>query len=147
MNFNLTVLAFFIGVLLPVQVGVNVELARYIHSPVLAALISFLVGSICLIFSVAFLKTPFPTWVHVISLPSWLWTGGLIGALVVLGSILAGPKIGALALVSLLLAGQLIASIIIDHYGWLGFSIHKMNFQRLLGVILLVGGFLLIHKN
>ena len=147
MNFTLTVLAFFIGVLLPVQVGVNAELARNIHSPVLAALISFLIGSICLIFSAAVLKTPFPTLVDVISLPSWLWTGGLIGALVVLGSILAGPKIGALSLVSLLLAGQLIASIIIDHYGWLGFSFHKMNFQRLLGVILLVGGFLLIHKN
>ena len=147
MSFALAVLAFSIGVLLPVQVGVNVELARHIHSPVLAALISFLVGSICLIFSVAFLKIPFPSWVNMISLPSWLWSGGLIGAFVVLGSILAGPKIGALALVSLLLAGQLIASIIIDHYGWLGFSFHKMNFQRLLGVILLVGGFLLIHKN
>ena len=147
MNFTLTVLAFFIGVLLPVQVGVNAELARHIHSPVLAALISFLVGSICLIFSAAVLKIPFPTWINVISLPSWLWTGGLIGALVVLGSILAGPKIGALALVSLLLAGQLIASIIIDHYGLLGFSIQKMDFQRVLGVILLVGGFLLIRKS
>ena len=147
MNFTLTVLAFFVGVLLPVQVGVNAELARHIHSPVLAALVSFLVGSICLVFSAAVLKSPLPTWNNLISLPSWLWTGGLIGALVVLGSILAGPKIGALALVSLLLAGQLIASIIIDHYGWLGFSFHKMNFQRLLGVVLLVGGFLLIHKN
>ena len=147
MNFTLTVLAFFVGVLLPVQVGVNSELARHIHSPVLAALISFLVGSICLVFSTMILKTPFPNWSNITSLPSWLWTGGLIGALVVLGSILAGPKIGALALVSLLLAGQLIASIIIDHYGLLGFSFHKMNFQRLLGVVLLVGGFLLIHKN
>ena len=147
MSFALAVLAFSIGVLLPVQVGVNVELARHIHSPVLAALISFLVGSICLIFSVAFLKIPFPSWVNMISLPSWLWSGGLIGALVVLGSILAGPKIGALALVSLLLTGQLIASIVIDHFGLLGFSIHKMDFQRFLGIILLVGGFLLIRKS
>ena len=143
----LTVLAFFVGVLLPVQVGVNAELAKHIQSPVLAALISFLVGSIFLMFSAAFLKTSFPTWDNIISLPSWFWTGGLIGALVVLGSILVGPKIGALALVATLLAGQLIASIIIDHYGWLGFSFHKMNFQRLLGVILLVGGFLLIQKS
>ena len=147
MNFTLTVLAFFVGVLLPVQGGVNSELARHIHSPVLAALISFLVGSICLVFSVAVLKTPLPTLGNVISLPSWVWAGGLIGALVVLGSILAGPKIVMLALVSLLLAGQLIASIFIDHYGWLGFSIYKMGFQRLLGVILLVSGFLLICKN
>ena len=147
MTFTFTVLAFFIGVLLPVQVGVNAELARHIHSPVLATLVSFLVGSTCLVFCTVALKTPFPTWVNMISLPSWLWTGGLIGALVVLGSILAGPKIGALALVSLLVTGQLFASIIIDHYGWWGFPIRKMDFQRLLGVMLLISGFLLIRKS
>ena len=147
MNCTLTILAFLIGVLLPVQVGINLELARHIHSSVLAALFSFLVGSICLVFSVGLLKAPLPPWGNLIALPSWLWTGGLIGALVVLGSILAGPKIGSLALVGLLLAGQLIASSVIDHYGWLGFSIHKMNLKRLLGVILLVGGVLLIRKN
>lgn len=133
--------------MLPVQVGVNAELARHINSPVLAALVSFLVGGMCLIMSAAVFKAPLPTWSQVVSLPNWLWGGGLIGALVVLGSILAGPKIGALALVSLLLAGQLIASILIDHFGWLGFSIQKMDVQRLLGVLLLVGGFLLIRKN
>ena len=57
-----------------------------------------------------------------------------------------GTQIGALALVSLLLAGQLVASILIDHYGWLGFPVQKMNIQRLLGVMLLVGGFLLVRK-
>jgi len=147
MNYTLTTLAFFVGVLLPVQVGVNAELARHINSPVLAALVSFLVGGMCLILGAIIFKAPLPTWNHVISLPNWLWGGGLIGALVVLGSIIAGPKIGALALVSLLLAGQLVGSIVIDHYGWLGFAIQKMDFQRLLGVMLLVGGFLLIRKN
>jgi bacterial/archaeal transporter family-2 protein len=71
----------------------------------------------------------------------------MIGAAVVLGSILAGPKIGALALVSLLLAGQLVVSILIDHYGLLGFPIQKINIQRFLGILLLVGGFFFVRKN
>ena len=147
MNFTHTMLAFFIGALLPVQVGINLELARHINSPVLAALVSFLVGGLCLIVSASILKTPFPTWNQVISLPSWIWGGGVIGALIVFGSILAGPKIGALALMSLLLAGQLVTSIIIDHYGWLGFSVQKIDYQRLLGVLLLFVGFMLIRRN
>jgi bacterial/archaeal transporter family-2 protein len=147
MNYTLTTLAFCIGVLLPVQVGVNAELAKYINSPILAALVSFIVGGMCLILGAVIFKAPLPTLSQVTSPPVWLWGGGMIGAAVVLGSILAGPKIGALALVSLLLAGQLVASILIDHYGWLGFSIQKMNIQRLLGVLLLVGGFLLVRKN
>jgi bacterial/archaeal transporter family-2 protein len=147
MNYILTTLAFFLGGLLPIQVGVNAELAKYINSPILAALVSFLVGGVCLILGTLMFKAPFPTLNQVISLPIWLWGGGMIGAAVVLGSILAGPKIGALALVSLLLAGQLVVSILIDHYGWLGFPIQKMNIQRFLGILLLVGGFLLVRKN
>ena len=146
MNLFFSTLAFLIGILLPIQVGINLELARYINSPVLAAFISFLVGGFCLLIGAFAVKAPFPTWNQVVSLPCWTWTGGLIGAIAVLGSIVAGPKIGALVLVSLLLAGQLVASILIDHYGWLGFSVQKIDFQRLLGVVLLVGGFLLIRK-
>ncbi|MFT4578863.1 MAG: transporter family-2 protein [Nitrospinales bacterium] len=146
MNYILTTLAFIVGGLLPIQVGVNAELARYINSPILAALVSFLVGGMCLIIGAAIFKAPLPSLSQVTSLPVWLWGGGMIGAAVVLGSILAGPKIGALALVSLLLAGQLVVSILIDHYGWLGFPVQKMNIQRLLGVLLLVGGFLLVRK-
>jgi bacterial/archaeal transporter family-2 protein len=147
MNYILTTLAFFLGGLLPIQVGVNAELAKYINSPILAALVSFLVGGVCLILGALIFKVPLPTLNQVTSLPTWLWGGGMIGAAVVLGSILAGPKIGALALVSLLLAGQLVVSVLIDHYGWLGFPIQKTNIQRLLGVLLLVGGFLLVRKN
>jgi bacterial/archaeal transporter family-2 protein len=147
MNYIFTTLAFFVGGLLPIQVGVNAELAKYINSPILAALVSFLVGGACLVLGAVIFKTPLPTLNQVTSLPTWLWGGGMIGAAVVLGSILAGPKIGALALVSLLIAGQLVVSILIDHYGWLGFPIQNMNIQRFLGVLLLVGGFLLVQKN
>ena len=147
MNYIFTTLAFFLGGLLPIQVGVNAELAKYINSPILAALVSFLVGGVCLILGALIFKVPLPTLNQVTSLPTWLWGGGMIGAAVVLGSILAGPKIGALALVCLLLAGQLVVSILIDHYGWLGFPIQKMNIQRFLGILLLVGGFLLVRKN
>ncbi len=147
MNYLYTSLAFFVGFLLPVQVGINAELARFVNSPVLAALISFAVGAICLLASVVLLRVPFPAVGPVAAMPVWLWTGGLIGAAVVLGSIIAGPKIGALALVGILLAGQLIASVLIDHFGWLGFPVQKMNAVRLFGVFLLVGGFFLIRRN
>jgi bacterial/archaeal transporter family-2 protein len=147
MNYLYTSLAFFVGFLLPVQVGINAELARFINSPLLAALVSFVVGTLCLSVSAVLLKVPFPAFGKFAVMPAWAWGGGLIGAAVVLGSILAGPKIGALALVGLLLAGQLVASVLMDHFGWFGFPIQKMSEARLLGILLLVGGFLLIRKH
>ena len=147
MNYLYTSLAFFVGFLLPVQVGINAELARFINSPLLAALVSFVVGTLCLSASAVLLKVPFPAFGKFAVMPAWAWGGGLIGAAVVLGSILAGPKIGALALVGLLLTGQLVASVLMDHFGWFGFPIQKMSEARLLGILLLVGGFLLIRKH
>ena len=147
MNYLYLSLAFFVGFLLPVQVGINAELARFVNSPTLAALVSFLVGGLCLLVTVVLLKIPLPAMGSVLAMPLWSWGGGLIGAVVVLGSILAGPKIGALALVGLLLGGQLIASVLMDHFGWFGFPIQKVSGYRLAGIFLLVGGFLLIRKN
>jgi len=147
MYYLYTTLAFFLGFLLPVQVGINSELARFINSPVLAALISFAVGSICLLACIVVLKIPFPALGKAVAIPIWVWGGGIIGAAVVLGSIIVGPKIGALALVGILLAGQLIASVLIDHFGWLGFPIQKINVIRLIGILLLVGGLYLIRRN
>jgi transporter family-2 protein len=147
MNYIYISLAFFVGFLLPVQVGINAELARFVNSPLLAALVSFIVGALCLLASVVFLKVPFPGLGKFAVMPVWVWGGGLIGAVVVLGSILAGPKIGMLALVGLLLAGQLVASVLMDHFGWFGFPIQKMSEARWVGILLLVGGFFLIRKN
>ena len=147
MNYLYTFLALFVGFLLPVQVGINAELARFVNSPLLAALVSFVVGALCLLASVVFLKVSFPGFGKFAVMPVWVWGGGLIGAVVVLGSILAGPKIGMLALVGLLLAGQLVASVLMDHFGWFGFPIQKMSEARWVGILLLVGGFFLIRKN
>ena len=147
MNYLYTSLSFFVGFLLPVQVGINAELARFVNSQLLAALVFFIVGALCLLASVVLLKVPFPAFGKFAVMPVWVWGGGLIGAVVVLGSILAGPKIGMLALVGLLLAGQLVASVLMDHFGWFGFPIQKMSEARWVGMLLLVGGFFLIRKN
>ena len=147
MNYLYISVTLFLGLLLPLQVGINTELARFINSPVLAAFVSFAVGSICLLASAVLLKIPLPAFGQVAAMPVWVWGGGLIGAAGVLGAIIVGPKIGVLALFGTLLIGQLIASLFVDHFGWLGFPIQKMNVGRLFGVLLLVGGFFLIRKN
>jgi bacterial/archaeal transporter family-2 protein len=147
MNYLYMSLAFFVGFLLPVQVGINAELARFVNSSLLAAFVSFLVGGLFLLISIVLLRVPFPAMGSISAVPVLNWGGGLIGAAVVLGSIIAGPKIGALALVGLLLVGQLIASVLMDHFGWFGFPIQKLDGIRVAGIFLLVGGFLLIRKN
>ena len=139
-------LALAVGVLLPIQVGINAELARRISSPITASFFSFTVGTIGLLICVWIARVPWPGWNTVTTFPAWLWLGGLIGAFAVFGGIVSGPKIGFLALVALVLAGQLVASLILDHNGWLGFPIREMSLGRISGSILLLIAVILIHK-
>ena len=139
-------LALAIGSLLPIQVGINTELAQRISSPVTASFFSFAVGTIGLMICLWFLRDPWPDLNTITTVPKWLWLGGLIGAFAVFGSIISGPKIGLLSLVALVLAGQLLASLILDHYGWLGFPVRELSFGRISGSVLLLIAVILIHK-
>ena len=139
-------LALAVGVMLPIQVGINSELARRVSSPITASLFSFSVGTIGLLICVWIARVPWPGWIAMTTFPAWLWLGGLIGAFAVFGGVVSGPKIGFLALAALVLAGQLVASLILDHNGWLGFPIREMSLGRISGSILLLIAVILIHK-
>ncbi|MGE3673064.1 MAG: DMT family transporter [Polyangiaceae bacterium] len=43
--------------------------------------------------------------------------------------------------------GQLVASVVIDHYGFLGYGVRPISFARIAGVLLLAGGVLLIQRG
>ena len=139
-------IALAIGLLLPLQVGINAELAQRISSPIVASFFSFFVGTIGLMICWWISRDPWPDLNTVTSFPKWIWLGGLIGAFAVFGGIVSGPKIGLLSLVALVLTGQLFASIIMDHNGWLGFPIREISFGRTSGSILLLIAVILIHK-
>ena len=63
-------------------------------------------------------------------------------------TIIAGPRLGAAALLALVVLGQLATSLLVDHFGWLGFPQHPLTPLRLLGALLLFGGMLLIvHRG
>jgi transporter family-2 protein len=82
---------------------------------------------------------------RVSSAPWWVWIGGALGAFYVLGSIVAAPRLGAVTLFVMILAGQALASLAVDHFGWVGFEEHPVNALRLDGVALLAAGVALVR--
>ena len=82
------------------------------------------------------------------TVPGWAWLGGVLGAFYVVSTIIAGPRLGAAALLALVVLGQLATSLLVDHFGWLGFPQHPLTPLRLFGALLLFGGVLLIvHRG
>jgi transporter family-2 protein len=72
--------------------------------------------------------------------PLWLWTGGMMGALIVFTITFATPRIGTTATIGILVAGQLAMGLVIDRYGLFGFDKIALTWPRALGVVLLGAG-------
>jgi len=138
-------LAFAAGTVLPFQAGVNTQLAEWLHSPVRAAFVSFLVGTLVLLVAAAFAFKPLPSWGRLGAAPWWVWVGGALGAFYVAGSIVSAPKLGAATLIALVVAGQAVASVVVDHYGWVGFEAQQVSIGRIAGVVLLCAGVALVR--
>ncbi|MCS7004690.1 MAG: DMT family transporter [Cytophagales bacterium] len=149
MKYLLLILPFLCGVAAATQSGINSQLRWALHSPIAAALVSFLTGTILLfiIFLVFYDRSnllPFQEWTKI----SWYkWTGGALGAFFVTVIILTAQKVGATNLFALIISGQLITALLYDHFGILGFKHHPISFIRLLGVAFLLLGAWLINKK
>ena len=133
------------GVMLPIQFGINAQLAHWVGGSVRAALVSFVVGALSLLIAVLFTSRGWPE--RAADAPWWVWIGGALGAFYVLGSIVSAPKLGAATLVALILAGQALASLLVDHFGWVGFEENPITPLRILGVLLLAAGVVLVRVS
>jgi transporter family-2 protein len=142
----LLLLALAAGVLLPVQAGVNAQLRSVVGSPLAAALVSFLVGTAGLGTAAVIFRAPMAVRTAWAVSPWWLWVGGLIGALYVVATIVLAPRLGAATLVAAVVAGQMIASLLLDQYGLLGFPTHAINGLRVLGAALVTVGVILVQR-
>ena len=139
-------LAVIAGAVLSLQAGLNVQLGKSVHQPIFAAFASFLIGTIGLLIYLFVLKFDFSTIAETKTVSPIVWIAGILGAFYVAAVIILAPKLGTALTFSLIVAGQMIISLIFDHYGLLGLPVKQINWQRLLGVALLISGVLLIRK-
>lgn len=147
MNYLWTILAFSIGCFIPFQGIITSNLAQKIQHPYGAAFINFLGGLSLFALAIALSPIAFPSYKKVITIPWYLFTGGLIGSLFIFGAVFALPKIGASAFFGQIVLGQLLMTLIVDHYGVFGLPIHKIDSLRVIGVSFLITGAFLILKK
>jgi transporter family-2 protein len=140
----LTLLA---GALLSVQAGVNTRLRVALGDPGLAALVSFLVGTLALALFAAARRPELPSAAALARVPWWAWTGGVLGAVYVGGVTIVAPRLGAATLTALVVAGQLAMALALDHFGWVGFERRPADLVRVAGVVLVVVGAVLASRK
>ncbi|HRD57568.1 MAG TPA: DMT family transporter [Ferruginibacter sp.] len=145
MKFTWMFIAFLSGAVLPIQAGLNTKLGKSIESPVFAALISFLVGTLTIGLYILFSKQTISI-AGLKSAPMHVWLGGILGAFYVTALVTIFPKIGPALTFGLIVAGQMFIAILLDHFNILVDQQHSINIWRVLGMLLIVAGVILIRK-
>jgi transporter family-2 protein len=134
------------GGMIALQAPTNVMLARAGGSPLLAALISFAVGTVAL-FVAWLLSGNRPAPAAFSALPWYAWIGGMYGATYVAIAAYAAPRIGLASLITLGIAGQIAVALWLDHHGAFGLPRAPVSAARALGALLVVGGVVLVRRG
>lgn len=129
-----------VGLVMPVQTNANSRLRLSVGSPFLASLVSFTVGFLTLLVATLLVDARLPDPSLAAGRPAWLWSGGLLGVVVLTANIFLFPRLGSVQTVVLPILGQVIMGLLIDHFGWFGAPHAGLGPTRALGALLLMLG-------
>lgn len=134
------------GAMMPTQAATNNKMATVVASPILAALISFIVGTAALFVYALLSGETLASLAEAKNAPPIAWIGGFLGAFFVAAAVMLVPRIGVAMTFSLIIAGQMIVTLIIDHFGLLGVPVKEVSLVRLGGILLITVGVVLIRR-
>ena len=134
------------GMAAPTQFAINSQLRQAVGGPVLAAAISFLVGTVILFATTLIVSRSVPDLGVTVRAPWWMYLGGLLGAFYVCASVVLTPRLGVATTIGLFLAGQVIASLVIDNFGLFGTPVQAASIPRILGALLIIVGVAIVQR-
>ncbi|MEZ5429538.1 MAG: DMT family transporter [Pyrinomonadaceae bacterium] len=145
-NYFFIILAIVAGMMMPTQAAINNRLALSVNSPILAAFVSFVVGTLGLFIYILATGIPLGNILTARNAPAIVWIGGLLGAFFVASAVVLVPRLGVALTFSLIIAGQMLVTLVIDHFGLLGVPVKQISLMRVLGATLITIGVVLIRK-
>ena len=145
LKISLMTLSLFAGSMIAFQAPINAKLGSVTGGPLIAAFFSFLIGTVALGALLA-LTGNIPKFENLIKTESWMWVGGLLGAILVTASIYIIPHLGSALMISLFIAGQILGALLIDKTGFLLPEAIEIDWQRFLALLLILAGAALLSK-
>jgi transporter family-2 protein len=140
--YGLTILA---GLANAIQPGQNATLSKSLGLPITAALLTLLVSTAALLVGgLALGKLEMPSGQQLVQVPWWAWLGGFLSVLLILAQLYASPSIGAASFLGIIVTVGVVASIVLDNYGWVGFAVHPASLWRIVGAVLMTAGVALV---
>jgi transporter family-2 protein len=129
-----------------VQAGANAQLRKSLDQPLLAALCVYGSALIALLIALPFTRLAGFTQIKAGAVPWWAWSGGLLSIVSTMAGLMLAAKMGSMFFTATAVTCSLVCSVLLDHFGWVGFEVHRVNPWRLVGCALLLAGMFLVSK-
>lgn len=135
------------GIASAIEPGQNAGLAKSLARPLLAGVVSLAVsiGTIAAIMLVTG-QYGLPGMDRLAQVPWWAWLGGLMSAGLTAAQLYISKAIGAASFLSLIVTAGVVTSILLDHFGLVGFKVHPASLWRILGGGLMIAGVGLVAR-
>jgi transporter family-2 protein len=145
-NWVIYVLSAAAGFANPAQSGANAELKKTLAHPVWATITVYITGLAGMLLIQVFARDAWPSNENFSSTPWWAWTGGLLSIASTMAGLVFAQKLGSGVFTGISITAALASSIVIDHFGLIGFKQHPASFTRIAGCALMVAGLWLVAK-
>src|ERR1700682_784707 len=129
-----------------VQAGANAQLRKSRDQPLLAALCVYGSALIALLIALPFTGIAGITQSKVAGAPWWAWVGGLLSIMSTMAGLMLAEKMGSMFFTATTGTCSMVCSVLLDHFGWVVFEVHRVNPWRLAGCAMLLAGLFLVSK-
>ncbi len=132
------------GMTSTLQSGSNAMLQKGLHAPLWAAAIVSAITTLAALAVAVGVGERLPSLDEIARTPRLAWAGGLFGLCFVLATIYASPKLGAGLFIALIVTSSTVTSLLLDHFGLMGFAVREAHVGRILGGLLMIAGVALV---
>ena len=135
----------FVGALLSVQAGANVQLSTATGSTVGASALQLSIGA-ALLLGLSAIAGTLGAFALIDDAEPWHLVGGIGSAVYITAGIVLFPRLGAIVTVGLFITGQMLVSLLLDATGWLGVAEQPIDAWALIGVASVLAGVALVVR-
>lgn len=129
-----------------VQARCASRLNEELSSPMTSAVLMQIVGLLTLLLVSPLFGPGLPSRAQLAQVPWWAWGGGAVGCFYILSAVLASGRLGSAVFNGVLISSTLLASLLLDHFGLLGYEARPATLSRVLGGALMVLGIGLVSR-
>lgn len=131
----------------PFQSGTNAQLNKQLSQPVWAGIWVYATGLLGMLLVQLVLRQPTPGGQTIAAVKPWAWIGGLISIASTMAGLMLAQKMGAGIFTGLTLTASLVASVVLDQFGLIGFAQRTASPARLVGCGLMIAGAWMISRT